>query len=71
MSCVCPGPGAPGAEPWYDHDYIITLIGGRFYDQRAFNRAYLWGKLNFDILPALKSGDSLYRRHMSVPGKDI
>ena len=33
-----------GAEPWYDHDYIITLIGGRFYDQRAFNRAYLWGK---------------------------
>ena len=50
----------PGAEPWYDHDHVITLIGGRFYDirgevladdkwipftdQRAFNNAYLWGK---------------------------
>ena len=43
----------------YDHDHVITLIGGRFYDirgevladdkwipftdQRAFNNAYLWG----------------------------
>ena len=36
----------PGAEPWYDH--TITLIGGGFYDQRAFNRAYSWGKLNYD-----------------------
>lgn len=50
----------PGAEPWYDHDHVITRIGGRFYDirgevladdkwipftdQRAFNKAYLWGK---------------------------
>src|SRR3990167_913997 len=25
----------------------------------------------FDILPALKDGDSLCRRHMSVPGKDV
>lgn len=49
----------PGAEPWSDHDHVITLIGGRFYDirgevladdkwipftdQRAFNNAYLWG----------------------------
>ena len=49
----------PGAEPWYGHDHVITLIGGRFYDirgevladdkwipftdQRAFNNAYLWG----------------------------
>ena len=26
---------------------------------------------SFDILPALKDGDSLCRRHMSVPGKDV
>ena len=25
----------PGAEPWYDHDHVITLIGGRFYDIRG------------------------------------
>ena len=50
----------PGAEPWYDHDHVITRIGGRFYDirgevladdkwipftdQRTFNNAYLWRK---------------------------
>lgn len=45
---------------------------------RLIRRAIAWRSLStaiwvdsFDILPALKSGDSLYRRHMSVPGKDI
>ena len=38
-----------------------------FDDARARQRKTWW----FDILPALKDGDSHNWRHMSVPGKDI